>query len=110
MYYFEKVYTGITFVALGLILSYQMLKLRPRYMGRFYFTFAILLVPFFIVNGILTGSFIDGHVVWYNDEENLGWRLGTIPFEDVFYGMLLILSNIVIFEWLQERERYKSWR
>ena len=107
MYNLDKSYTGVTFTLLGLFLAFQMLKLRPRYMGRFYFAFGILLVPFFIVNGILTGSFIDGEVVWYNDEENLGLRIGTIPLEDIFYGLLLILMNVVIFEWLQERERYK---
>lgn len=103
MYYFEILYPGLTFVALGLLLAFQMLKIRPRYMGRFYFSFGFVLIPFFIVNGILTGSWIDEEVVWYNDSENLGIRLGTIPIEDTFYGMLLILMNVMIFEWLQER-------
>ncbi|HYG18725.1 MAG TPA: lycopene cyclase domain-containing protein [Ohtaekwangia sp.] len=102
LYHFEKWYTGITFVALGLIMAYQMLKMRPRYMGRFYFAFFILLIPFFIVNGFLTGLF--GHqIVWYNNAHTLGVRLGTIPLEDVFYAMLLLLLNVGIFEWLQER-------
>lgn len=103
MYNFERLYTGTTFVLLGLVLAFQMLKLKPRYMGRFYFAYACLLIPFFIVNGILTGSFIDSPIVWYNDAENLGIRIGTVPFEDIFYGMLLILLNIGIYEWLKER-------
>lgn len=107
MYNFDKAYTGITFVFLGLFLAFQMLQLRPRYMGRFYFAFVVLLLPFFIVNGILTGLLIDGEVVRYNDSETLGIRIGTVPFEDIFYGFLLILMNVVIFEWLQERERYR---
>jgi lycopene cyclase domain-containing protein len=98
IFYMDKWYTSITFFITGLFLAYQMLKLRPRYMGRFYFAFIFILIPFFIVNSILTGSFIEEPVVWYNDNENLGLRLGTIPIEDMFYGMLLILMSITLAE------------
>jgi lycopene cyclase domain-containing protein len=107
MYFMDRWYTSVTFLALAFFLTYQMLKLRPRYMGRFYFAFVIILIPFFITNGLLTGSWIHEEVVWYNDQENLGIRFGTIPMEDIFYGMSMILMNITIYEWLQERERWK---
>jgi lycopene cyclase domain-containing protein len=107
-YYIEKWYTGVTFLSLAILLAYTVLKLRPRYMGRFYFAFAVLLIPFFLVNGILTGSFIPGEVVWYNNAHNLNVRIGTIPVEDIFYAMLLVLMNVGIFEWLQERARYRN--
>ncbi len=76
-------------------------------MGRFYFAFGFILIPFLLVNGILTGSFIEGEVVWYNEKEIQGIRIATIPFEDVFYGMLLLLCNISIFEWLIVHDRNK---
>lgn len=103
VYHIEKWYTGVTFVGLALLLAYQMLKMRVRYMGRFYFAYFMILIPFFIVNGILTGSFLGEEVVWYNNQHTLNLRLGTIPLEDVFYAMMLILLNVGIFEWLQER-------
>lgn len=105
-YFVSQLYTGVTFMVLGLFLAYQMLKLRPRYMGRFYFAFMFILIPFFIVNGILTGSWIDDPVVWYNDNENMGLRLGTIPVEDIFYGMLMILMSVTIAEELEYRQVY----
>ncbi len=107
MYHMDRWYTAVTFLGLAFFLTYQMLKVRPRYMGRFYFAFVIILIPFFITNGLLTGSWIHEEVVWYNDQENLGIRMGTIPLEDIFYGMFMILMNITIYEWLQERERWK---
>lgn len=103
IFYMDQWYTSITFFLTGLFLAFQMLKLRPRYMGRFYFAFIFILVPFFIVNSILTGSFIEEPIVWYNDNENLGLRIGTIPVEDFFYGMLMILLSITIAEELEAR-------
>lgn len=66
--------------------------------------FLISLLPFFLVNGILTGSFIDNPVVWYNDSENAGIRLFTIPVEDVVYGWTLIAGNIIVFEYFLSRK------
>jgi lycopene cyclase domain-containing protein len=60
----------------------------------FLIAYLIILIPFLIVNGLLTAI----PVVLYNDNENLGIRLYTIPIEDVFYGMLLIMMNIVGYE------------
>ncbi len=99
-----KWYTGVTFILLAVYLLVLQFVIKPAYLGRFYFAYFFILIPFFIVNGILTGSFIDEQVVWYNDSENLGIRMGTIPFEDTFYGMLLILMNVSILEWLEKRK------
>lgn len=106
-YYMNKWYTGVTFLITGMLLAYQMIKLRPRYMGRFYFAFIFILIPFFIVNGILTGSFIDEPVVWYNNNHNLGIRIGTVPIEDAVYGMLLVLMSIGIAEEAEKRVENK---
>jgi lycopene cyclase domain-containing protein len=107
-YFMHNLYTGVTFMMTALFLALIMLKLRTRFMGRFYFAFGVILLPFLIVNGILTGSFIDEPVVWYNSEENLGIRLGTIPIEDVIYGMLMLLIPITIAEKWEEYDYYKK--
>jgi lycopene cyclase domain-containing protein len=99
----QRWYTSVTFILTGLFLLYHTVKIKQLYMGRFYVTFLVILIPFFIVNGILTGSFIDEPIVWYNDAENLGIRMGTIPIEDSIYGMLLILMNITIADQLEKR-------
>lgn len=103
MYHMDKLYTGVTFFGTGLFVAYQMLYLKPRYMGRFYVAFAAILIPFLIVNGVLTGLFLEEPVMWYNDKENLGIRLGTIPVENIFYGLLLLTMNVSIYEWLKAR-------
>lgn len=63
---------------------------------QYYKTFVVMLIPFFIINGTLTGTGIEQQVVWYDNDENLGFRILTIPFEDITYAFSLILLNLVI--------------
>lgn len=93
----DRWYTSTTFLGLCAVMGFLWLTKAP-YLGRALLSYAVILLPFFLINGILTGSFIEEEVVWYNDAENLGVRLGTIPVEDIFYGMLLILMNVALFE------------
>jgi lycopene cyclase domain-containing protein len=103
IYNLEKAYTSITLVAFAFFLAFLTLKVRARYLGNFYVAFCFIFIPFIIMNGILTGTFIEEEVVWYNDESILGMRLGTIPVEDIFYAMFLMLMNIAIYERVQAR-------
>lgn len=96
--HYDKWYTSSTFLGLGVTLLLLTRVAKVDWLHRFYPAYGIALLPFFIKNGILTGSFLQTQVVWYNNDENLGLRLGTIPFEDVFYGMLLILGTIYFYE------------
>jgi len=70
-------------------------------LSRFYLTFMVILVPFFLVDSVLTGSFIPGEVVWYNNFENLGIRILTIPVEDIGYAFSLILFNLLLINKLE---------
>jgi len=98
---YDKIYTFVTFILLAFVIF---LFRNQKFIARFYFTYLIILIPFIIVNGILTGMWIDEEVVWYNNNENLGIRLFTIPVEDIFYGMLLILLNVSGMEWLSRKK------
>jgi lycopene cyclase domain-containing protein len=61
-------------------------------------TFLFSLIPFVIVNGILTGSFLSEPIVWYNETEFSGLRIFTIPAEDVIYSFGLITLNIIVYK------------
>lgn len=98
-----RLYTGVTFSLLALLLLWLAQIRRVPWLSHFYVTWLIILIPFFLVNGLLTGTGLDEPVVWYNDQENLGLRLLTIPVEDVFYGMLLLLLNTALFEFFRNR-------
>ncbi len=69
-----------------------------EYLRRFYIAFLIILIPFFMVNGVLTGTGISEPVVWYNNNENLGIRLLTIPIEDIGYAFTMLFGNVFLIE------------
>ena len=94
--HFDRAYTAVNASLSLAILIFALLK-TPDVLKSFYLTFLVVLIPFFIVNGILTGSFIPDEIVWYNNAENLGIRLFTIPVEDIFYafGMLLLTVSLM---------------
>lgn len=102
--YFDRWYTSVTFILTSIYLNLHRWVWKSDYLGKFYFAFLFILIPFFIVNGLLTGTGIEDQVVWYNNTENLGIRMGTIPVEDTFYGMLLLLMNVSLFEYLQKKK------
>lgn len=100
--YIRNLYTSITFIFLLLFILLFQFILKFKELRKFYFSYLIILFPFLLVNGILTGSFLEDPIVWYNNNENMALRLFTIPLEDIFYGMLLILLNVFLFEKFQK--------
>ena len=94
---YDKWYTVINF-SLAIPLTYLVYTYNIKLLQHFLLTFLVMLIPFFIVNGILTGSFIEDQVVWYNNAENLGIRMGTIPVEDSIYAYTMILCNLFLTE------------
>ncbi|MFD2162198.1 lycopene cyclase domain-containing protein [Paradesertivirga mongoliensis] len=100
IFFSGRVYTLITFGLLLALCIYLLLK-RPPYMGRFYLAYLVSLAPFYVVNGILTSI----PIVLYNDAENLGFRVGTIPFEDHFYSLAMLLLNVIFFEFFKQKSQ-----
>jgi len=103
----NKIYTVyiFSFLIIALILS---LFDKTRVIRSFYISFLLILIPFVIVNAILTGSFIEEEVVWYNDNANLGIRFLTIPIEDFGYAFSLILFNLLLINKLNDKFKNKQ--
>ena len=58
---YDKWYTFINFLY-AIILIPIVLKMNIELLQKYFLTFLVMLIPFFIVNGILTGSFIENEV------------------------------------------------
>jgi lycopene cyclase domain-containing protein len=106
--YIDKAYTAYTFLLTALFIALLFL-FKSFFKGfdsiSFFISYLIILVPFLMVNGVLTAI----PVVWYNDAENIGVRIFSflpypmknIPLEDIFYGMLLVMMNVAGYEKLK---------
>jgi lycopene cyclase domain-containing protein len=97
LYNYDRWYTAVNF-SLALVLLALVFNYKRDVLNVFFPVFLILLLPFFIVNGFLTGSWIHEEVVWYNNAENLGIRLGTVPIEDSIYALTMLLMIFVLME------------
>ncbi|MCX7728360.1 MAG: lycopene cyclase domain-containing protein [Bacteroidia bacterium] len=92
-------YTYITFFLILFTLMAIVLSGYWLFLKKFLVTYFFIILFFILSNGTLTGGlFLEEPVVFYNPNHIIGWRVAGIPFEDFFYGMLLILWNILGFK------------
>ena len=103
----DKTYTFYNCLIASVLLLIHYLFIKSNWMGYFWLAYLIHLVPFFIINGILTGAATPEPVVWYNNTENLGVRLYTIPIEDIVYALTCLLLPITVMEWIQTKTANK---
>lgn len=81
---------------------------KAKWFGLFALSFTVSMIPFLVVNGLLTGFATPEPVVWYNDAHNIGFRIGTIPFEDLYYNMCMLLPTVALFEYFQKKSATKK--
>jgi lycopene cyclase domain-containing protein len=97
----DRIYTAVNFgMAAGLIGLQFFLKTHRTYLFYFYAAYGLSIIPFLLVNGVLTRM----PVVGYNDSENLSMRLYTIPVEDFAYLVNLLLMNLNLYEWFKRKK------
>lgn len=97
---YHRLYTLVVFGLLFIVLLFSLMVWSAACLNRFYFTYLVVLVPFLIVNGLLTSI----PVVLYNPHEHLLMQAGTIPVEDFFYLMTLLMMNLGFFEYFNYRQ------
>ena len=98
-FFIHKAYTFSVLFIGGIFFPISMFLFRGNQTNKFLITYSISLIPMFIVNGILTAL----PVVIYDNSQNLGVRLGTIPIEDFLYSAILLAMNISLYEWISRR-------
>ena len=95
-----RIYTLVVMLlAGGLLLLQPLMRNHKTWLSHYFVTYLITLIPFFIVNGVLTAL----PVVWYDNTQNLAIRLGSIPVEDSAYFMAMMLMVMMVYEPMKKK-------
>jgi lycopene cyclase domain-containing protein len=98
----DKIYTLVTALVTVLSVFYLHFIVKATWIGKASLVFLILMLGFFPVNGVLTGSFIESPIVNYNPGDFLGIRMFTIPIEDAVYGYTQFIMVLYFFKKFQK--------
>lgn len=101
--YRENWYTFSALLGAGVLNWVIYFGWTPKWYPFFIVAFLVTMLPFLVVNGILTGAATPEPIVWYNAQHIMGPRIVTIPVEDIFYNFFLLFPIVGIHEWLKLR-------
>lgn len=96
--HYDKIYTLVTAIATIATLIYLHFIVRADWIGKASLIFTVLMLGFFPVNGVLTGTGLETPIVNYNQNDFLGIRMLTIPVEDAVYGYTQFLLVLYFFK------------
>ena len=96
--HYDKIYTLVTAIATILTLIYLHFIARVPWIAKASVVYTILMLGFFPVNGVLTGTGLESPIVNYNPGDFLGIRMLTIPVEDAVYGYAQFLLVLYFFK------------
>ncbi len=101
----QKLYPFFTFFLTAIYLGYTIFRNRfKKHYTKFYLGYFVMLVPFLIISGLLSGL----PIIEYNPEYLLNVRLYSIPVENFVSLFLLYLMNVTIYEYLKERRIFNG--
>ena len=98
----DRLYTASTFILTGGFLLYHYIYIPNTYRTLFFRAYIVILIPFLLCNGVLTGMVTQSPIVVYNPQEFMGLRITTIPLEDSAYGFLLLLGVVSFYEFFKK--------
>lgn len=93
----DHIYTFVTGIVTAISVLYFHFISKKEFIGQASLLYTILMLGFFPVNGVLTGTGLETPIVNYNPNDFLGIRMGTIPIEDAVYGYAQFLWIIYFF-------------
>lgn len=105
--YRRAMFSFFTFFLAAIYLGYTTFRNRfKKSMTKFYLTFFIMLLPFAVVSGVMSRM----RIVNYSTKHIMNINLADFPIEKFAYLFLLLLINITIYEYLNERRYFLDFK
>lgn len=93
-------YTLSVVISSGIVLTLWLRAPNYKFIG---ISFLISLIPFLLINGILTGGVTSKPIIWYSELQKVTPRIWTIPVEDVLYCFTLVTSVFLLTEFFEKK-------
>ena len=101
LYFNSKLYTFCVLSLTSFLLFFSSLH-GSIFINNLIRTYLVSLVPFIVVNGILTGSY-NPPIVMYNPDEIINIRFLNIPIEDFFYSFSMLALTMLPYNYLDTK-------
>ncbi len=102
--FYDKIYTVVNAGICFSVVFIAAFVYKFNQLGRFYFSFFVSLIPFLLFDGLITGI----PIVRYNTAENMSIRFLSIPLEDFFYCLSMLLNTVLIMDYFKTRRPTNS--
>ncbi len=93
---------GLVLLLAGIFLEWKYTESKKQ---DIYLMLLLSYIPFFVINGFLTGWSTMEPIVVYNDDQNLPWRWGSIPMDDALYQAGMMLWMVFIYEGAKKNKK-----
>lgn len=104
----DRIYTLTTAIVTIGALIYLHFIVKADWLAKASLVFTVLMLGFFPVNGVLTGTGLESPIVNYNPDDFLGIRMLTIPIEDAVYGYTQFLLVLYFFKMFKKETKNEN--
>ncbi len=98
--YYENTYTFSAMLGAGLLNWIVYFGFTPRWYPYFVISYLFLQLFLLLVNGLIVH--LGKTMVWYNENEIIGYKLFSIPIESLFCNFMMFFSIVIVHEYLRK--------
>lgn len=97
VFFSHKIFGFFVFALLASLLIIAKVIARVKWLSKFYMTCLYSFFPLLVIDNLLIGSLSGKPIIIFNNLAIIGIRIYSVPVEMIFYNMVLILVNLLLY-------------